>query len=595
VFQSIVHLLLKSVEDNADRPALLHRRDGAYEAISYRAFGERVENLTHGLAALGLRPGDPVAILSSNRVEWPIADFAILALRGLSVPIHTALPKNQIEFILRDSGAKGIFVENRSLFDKVVGAAASCPELRHILCFDPIENDGRPLPSFATLLELGREHQKQDPDFFRKTVDAIDPNATCSLVYTSGTTGESKGVMLHHRGFLHTVVQAEAIFGLRDDDVFLSFLPLSHLFERVAGHWCPLYRGAAVAYAENVSTVIRDLQIVRPTVMVSVPRVFEKLRSSVVQKVEASPALRRRLFAWAFRVGSERQESRREGRRGLWLAARYRLADRLVLRKIRGVLGGRFRFPISGGAPLSTDTLRFFGALGIDVVEGYGMTETHPAVTLTPPGRIRIGSCGRPFPGIEVKIADDGEVFVRGPTIMAGYYGRDDLTREAIDRDGWLHTGDIGRLDDDGYLYITDRKKNLIITAGGKNVAPAPIENDIRTSPFIEDVCLVGDRRKFIAAAVVPAWDAVSRWAEQQGLGGLGHEELARHPALTELMLDEIRQRQSAYAEFERVRKCCVLAEPLSVERGELTPTLKMKRRVIEEHFRDQLERLYAS
>lgn len=594
MFQSIVHMLLKSVNDFGDRPALLQRRGSVYESISYRELGERVEELTHGLAALGLRPGDRVAILSCNRIEWPIADFAILALRALSVPIHTALPSNQIGFILRDSGAKGIFVEDRSLYDKVVGAGASCPALQHILCFDPIESDGRPLRSFATLLEVGREHRKQDPDFFRRTVDAIDPGAVCSLVYTSGTTGESKGVMLHHRGFLHTVVQAEAIFGLRADDVFLSFLPLSHLFERVAGHWCPLYRGASVAYAESVGTVVRDLQIVRPTVMVSVPRVFEKLRSSVVQKVEASPALRRKLFAWAFRVGAERRESRLEGRSDLWLGARYRLADRLVLRKIRDVLGGRFRFPISGGAPLSTDTLRFFGAVGIDVVEGYGMTETHPAITLTPPGRTRIGSCGRPFPGIEVKIADDGEVFVRGPTVMAGYHGRDDLTRDAIDDDGWLHTGDIGRLDGDGYLYITDRKKNLIITAGGKNVAPAPIESDIRTSTFIEDVCLVGDRRRFIGAAVVPAWEAVTRWAEQQGLGGLARDELNRHPALVEMIMAEIRERQGAYAEFERVRKCFVLAEPLSVERGELTPTLKMKRKVIEERFRDEIERLYS-
>lgn len=594
MFQSIVHMLLKSVNEYGDRTALLSRRGGDYERMSYRDLGRQVEDLTHGLAALGLRPGDPVAILSANRPEWPIADFAILALRALSIPIHTSLPSNQIGFVLRDSAAKAIFVENRTLYDKVVEARAACPGLNHILCFDACENDGRALPSFNSLLELGRDHRKRDPDFFRRTVDAIEPSATCSLVYTSGTTGESKGVMLHHRGFLHTIIQAETIFRLRSDDVFLSFLPLSHLLERVAGHWCPLYRGAAVAYAESVSTVARDLQIVRPTVMVSVPRVFEKLRSSVEQKVEAAPALRRALFAWAFRVGAERRDAHLEGRRDFWLACRYRLADRLVLRRIRDVLGGRFRFPISGGAPLSADTLRFFGAVGIDVVEGYGMTETHPAITLTPPGRTRIGSCGQPLPGIEVKIAEDGEIFVRGPTVMAGYYGRDDLTREAIDSDGWLHTGDIGRLDGDGYLYITDRKKNLIVTASGKNVAPAPIENDIRTSPFIEDVCLIGDRRRFVAAVVVPAWDAVVRWAEQQRLGALGRDELTRHPALLELMMVEIRARQSAYAEFERARKCFVLPEPLSVERGELTPTLKIKRRVVEEHFQDQIERLYA-
>lgn len=591
---SIVRLLLRSVERNADRPALLHRRNGGYHAISYRELGERVETLTHGLAASGLGPGDPVAILSSNRPEWPIADFAVLALRAVSVPIHPTLPPNQIAFILRDCGAKAIFVENRSLIDKLAAVWTSCPRLERVLCFEPVEVEGRSSVTFDALLERGRLHRTANPGFFLRSVEAIDPGEICSLVYTSGTTGDAKGVMLHHRGFVHGVVQSEAVFRLRPDDVFLSFLPLSHLFERLAGHWCPLYRGAAVAYAESVGTLARDLQAVRPTVMVSVPRVFEKLRSSVQRKVEESSPMRRRLFAWAFRVGLEHQQARLEGRRDPWLAARHRLADRLVLRRIRGVLGGRFRFPISGGAPLSTDTLRFFGGLGIDVVEGYGMTETHLVVTLTPPGRTRIGSCGRPLAGLEVRIADDGEVLVRGESVMAGYHGRDDLTRDAIDRDGWLHTGDIGRLDSDDYLYITDRKKNLIVTAGGKNVAPAPIENEIRTSPFIDDVCLVGDRRKFISAAVVPVWDAVTRWAEERGLGGLGHEELGRHPLLGELMMEEIRRRQAAYAEFEKVRKCIVLCEPLSVERGELTPTLKMKRKVIEDRFRKEIDRLYA-
>jgi long-chain acyl-CoA synthetase len=582
--RSIVGLALRTAEEHPDRPALLDGRGGPYARVTYRRLVELVEQAAHGLAALGVSAGDKVAILSGNRPEWPIADLAVFAVRGVSVPVHTNLSSSQTASILRDAGVKALFVEDAEAYAK----AREHPVDR-VVAFDAADG----LTPFGSLLERGRARRGGRPAFLRESVEAIDPDATCSLVYSSGTTGEPKGVMLHHRGFVHDVVESEAVFALRPEDVFLSFLPLSHLFERVAGHWCPFYRGAAVAYAESVATVARDLQTVRPTVMVSVPRVFEKLRGSVLRKVEDAPSSRRRLFEWAARIGREHHDLRLDGGRDLALSARYLVADLLVLRKIRDALGGRFRFPISGGAPLSTDTLRFFGALGIDVIEGYGMTETHLVIALTPPGRTRIGSCGRPLSGVEVKIAEDGEILVRGPTVMAGYHGREDLTRAAIDGEGWLHTGDIGRLDEDAFLYITDRKKNLIVTSGGKNVVPAPIENDIRASRYVDDVCLIGDRRKFLSAVIVPAWDEVMRWAKENGLGGLDRAALARHPALVELMLTEIRARQASHADYEKVRKCLVLHEPLSVERGELTPTLKMRRRVIEERFAAEIDALY--
>ena len=590
---SIVHILLQSAERHPDKPALLYRREGSYEPISYRQLVDRIEDLTHGLAALGIQPGDRVGILSYNRPEWPMADFAILALRAVTVPIYHTLPANQIAYILRDAGVKALFVENQAQADKVEEVRAGCPDLAQVISFTPVSPPGR-VTSFETLLERGREHRRLDEGFFRRSVEAIDPTALCSLVYTSGTTGEPKGVMLNHRGFVRDVVSSEEIFRLLPEDVFLSFLPLSHLYERVGGHWCPLYRGCTIAYAEDVSTVARDLQIVRPTVMVSVPRVYEKLREKVLARAESGSPLARALFHQAMRDGLRYHDLKQEGRRDPWVSARYWLADRLVLRRVRQVLGGRFRFPIAGGAPLSVHTLRFFRALGLDVVEGYGMTETHLIVTLTQGGETRHGSCGRPIPGVEVRLAEDGEVLVRGETVMAGYYHKEELTRETIDAAGWLHTGDIGRFDEDGYLYITDRKKNLIITAGGKNVAPAPIENALKASAYIEEICLVGDGRKFIAAVVVPAYDEAVRWAEAQGLGTLDRPALAACPALHERVMEDIHRLQADFAGFEQVKKCRLLAEPFSVERGELTPTLKVKRRVIEERYRGEIDSLYS-
>ncbi|HEY6866432.1 MAG TPA: AMP-binding protein, partial [Candidatus Eisenbacteria bacterium] len=366
------------------------------------------------------------------------------------------------------------------------------------------------------------------------------------------------------------------------------------LYERVAGHWCALYRGCSIAYARDVATVAEDLTRVRPTVMVSVPRIYEKLRARVEARAEAGGPLARRIFRWALAAGRRYHEARHRGAPGAGLGFANAVADQLVFRRVRARLGGRFRHPISGGAALSVETLQFFDAMGWHIVEGYGMTETHLIVTLTPPGRTRYGSCGVPIPGIEVAVAADGEVLVRGPTVMSGYFGLEEATREAIDPEGWLHTGDIGRLDEDGFLYITDRKKNLLVTAGGKNVAPAPIENDLKTSLYIEEACVIGDGRKFIAALIVPDFATLDAWAEARGLGALDRAALAAHPDVNALILGEVRARQGGYASHEQVKKCLVLAEPFSVERGELTPSLKVRRKVVEQRYREEIERLYA-
>lgn len=591
--QSIVHLVLSSAERHPDKPALMRPENDGYVAITYKEMAERVRDVTHGLAAAGISPGDRVGILSYNRPEWTIGDLGVLALRGVTVPLYHTLPPGQIAYILKDSGAVAVMVEGEEQLEKITEIREQCPALRTVISFEGVGDSHPDTVPWESLLENGRTHREMNREFFDRSIESIDPDGLCSLVYTSGTTGQPKGVMLHQRGFVHDVRSCESVFGLREDDVFLSFLPLSHLYERVAGHWCPLYRGCTIVYARSIGTVIEDLERARPTVMVSVPRLYEKIACAVMDKVESGPRIKKRLFDWALRSGRIYHDRKRERRAGALATARYRAADRLVFRPIRRKLGGRFRFPIAGGAPLSSETLKFFEAMGLNVIEGYGMTEAHLVVTLTPPGHSRYGSCGRPIPGVELRIADDGEILVRGDTVMAGYYGKSDLTQESVDTDGWLHTGDIGRIDEDGYLYITDRKKNLLVTAGGKNIAPAPIENSLKTSRFIEDVCLIGDRRKFVTALVIPDFECLGRWAREKGLPAEDHGALARHPEVLDLFMTEIGSRQAECARYEQVKKCLVLDEPLSVENGELTPSLKIRRSVVEKRLKDRIDELY--
>jgi long-chain acyl-CoA synthetase len=567
---------------------------GAASTLTYEQLGRAVEETALGLELLGIHPDDTVGILSCNRPEWPICDFAIMALGGVSVPLHHVMPPHQIEYILRDAAVKAVIVENDAQLTKVEAAVARCPALEHVVALEPLAS-AEPAFSFDALRARGRARREAEPQRLARLLDALDPDAVCSIVYTSGTTGEPKGVMLHHRGFLADVIASESVLHLRNDDVFLSFLPLSHLYERVAGHWCALYRGCTIAYARDVGTVLEDLARVKPTAMVSVPRIYEKLRARVEAAAATRGPLRRRLFAWALEAGRRYHAARAAGRADAALTVAHGVAERLVFQRVRARLGGRFRFPIAGGAPLSVDTLAFFEAMGFPIIEGYGMTETHLIVTLTPAGATRHGSCGRPIPGVTVRVAGDGEILVRGDTVMRGYHGKEAETRETIDADGWLHTGDIGRLDADGFLYITDRKKHLIVTSGGKNVAPAPIENDIKLSRFIDEACVVGDRRTFVAALVVPDFAALEAWARAQGLGASDRAALAAHPAVCELIMGEIRDRQKSYAPYEQVRRCIVLAEPFSLERGEVTPSLKVRRKVVEEHFLERIEQLYAA
>jgi len=592
MYQSVLHILLETIKTYPHKTALMFKENGQYKTLNYTTFGEKIRDLTAGLYAIGLKQGDRIAILSYNRPEWTICDFAIFALRGIVVPLYHTLPPDQIAYILNDAKVKAIFVENEEQLGKIQQIHSNCNSLKYIFTFIQNISNKEEIITFNDLIQLGKKKNQAEPDFFNKQVNAIHPDDICSLVYTSGTTGDPKGVMLHHKGFVHDIINSEKVIQLRADDIFLSFLPLSHLYERLAGHWCAMYKGCTIAYAESIETVVENIQEIQPTVLISVPRLYEKIYQGILDKVEEAPAIRKKLFNLALKNSIKYHEQRRKNRLKWLTQLTYKIVDKLVFSKIREQLGGHLRYPISGGAPLAVETCKFFEAIGLPLIEGYGMTESHLIITLAPLGKSKYGSCGKPIPGIKVKIAEDGEILVHGDTVMAGYYNKPEATKEAIDENGWLHTGDIGFLDEDNYLFITDRKKNIIVTAGGKNIAPAPIENALKQSKYIEDVCLIGDRRKFLSALIIPNFENLKEWALNNGIP-VEETSWLKNDKINNIISTEIEKYQIGFARYEKVKKFIILSQPLTIEDGSLTPSLKIKRKVVEKRFKNLIDQLY--
>jgi long-chain acyl-CoA synthetase len=547
-----------------------------------------------GLRELGIRDGDRVAILSENRPEWAIADYACLTARLTDVPIYPTLPARQIEYILRDSGAVALVVSSAAQLEKALAIRERLPGLRHIVTLDPVGAGLDGVLGLEELLRCGRAAAAHHPEW-RTHALATSPADLATLIYTSGTTGEPKGVMLTHGNIASNVTTCCRLFTFGDRDECLSFLPLSHIFERMFGHYSMFHAGVVINYAGGIDTVAADMQECRPTLMAAVPRLYEKIYARVLDSVRASPAPRRRMFAWARGVGEEwadRTLARVPIPPSLLLARH--LADRLVFARLRARTGGRIRFFISGGAPLSAEIARFFYAAGMPILEGYGLTETSPVIAVNTHRHTKLGTVGLPIPGVEVRIADDGEIVTRGPNVMHGYYGKPAATAEALDPDGWFHTGDIGLIDAEGYLRITDRKKDLIVTAGGKNIAPQPIENLAKGSKYVSNVVMVGDRRPFPIMLVVPNPEPLRVWASRRGLPSDDLERLVSVPDVHLKVEREVRKMLRDLAQFEMPKKFLLLPRDFSVEGGELTPTLKVRRRVVEERHRAAIEALYA-
>jgi long-chain acyl-CoA synthetase len=589
---TLTQLFFDAVE-RFDRPnALQYKAGDRWESISHRALADRVRRVALGLHALGLSAGDRVAILSENRPEWAIADYAGLTARLIGVTVYPTLPPDQIAAILRDSGASAIFVSNREQAEKVASVRASLPSLTHIIAFDAAE-------PFAdtTLAEVERRGAAEDAParaaLYRDDALQVQPDDVATLIYTSGTTGEPKGVMLTHDNIFSNVAAARDVIEFYDSDVALSFLPLSHIFERMAGHYLMFATGTSIAYAESIPALPQNLREVRPTLLISNPRVYEKVYARVLETATVGGALKLRIFKWASATADRYASRRLAGQSiGAGLALQYRLAHKLVFGKILQATGGRIRYAVSGGAPLSAELNKFFYAIGLQILEGYGLTETSPVIAVNVPDNFRIGTVGKPLAGVEVTIATDGEILTRGPHVMKGYYNKPDATREAIDADGWFHTGDIGELHD-GFLSITDRKKDLIVTAGGKNIAPQPIENRVKQNKYVSEAVVIGDKRKFPAIIVIPDFGQLERWAKYKNIAFADHAQLIAHTAVRDKMDREVLGPLRDLAHFEVPKKVLLLEHEFTQESGELTPTLKVKRRVIDQTYKAQIDALY--
>ena len=582
---------LHAVDTWPNPRAQMVRRDGKWQSISSQEFVRRVAGLSQALYELGVKPGDRIGLFAANRPEWHTADFAITGAGGVTVPVYFRESSDRMLFILNHAEARVVFVAGRPQLERLLAVRSQLPQLEQIIVADAGPDVPAECLRYETLIAAAGGAEIAS---YRMRSSQVLPGQLASIIYTSGTTGEPKGVMLTHTNFCSNVADVGADFALRTaTDVALSFLPLAHVYGRTLDY-IYLFQGVPIAYVEAVEDVAQALLEIRPTVLAAVPRFFEKIYSRLMEKGAAERGIKKKIFLWAVHVG-ERSALWRCGERpaGPFLKLQWALANKLVYAKIRAGTGGRIRLISSGGAPLSKALAEFFWAVGIPIYQGYGLTETSPIVSSNYP-RNRVGSSGRPIPNVDVRIAEDGEILVKGPCVMQGYYKHPEETREVVTEEGWFHTGDIGYLDKDNYLFITDRKKDLLKTSAGKFVAPQPIENALKTSLYILNAMVVGDRRKFIVALVVPNQQTVSAKAAEQGIAFSSNLELTRHPFVRSLLESEIARLTVHLAQYETIKRFALLPHDFTFDNGALTFTLKLKRRVVEEQFHDVIESLYA-
>lgn len=595
-FQTIVEMFdrLTSKFSHTDRPLLLAKIDGSYQGLSFSEFRRLVEQFANGLAALGVRRGDNIAIISENRPEWPIADIAIASLGAVDVPLYTTLSPKQIEYIFNDAGVNLVLVSNQLQMNKVLKIIDNVPSLKKIIIFtDKVAQEDPRVLTFSAALKAGREFKKENPHYFDQERHAVKAGDILTIIYTSGTTGNPKGVMLTHTNLISNVRAALSVIRFTKDDVLLSYLPMCHSFERMAGYYTPLSVGATIAYAESIDALRDNMIEIRPTIMTTVPVLLERMYNKIMKQMASASPLRKKIFFWALETGRSYALSRRAGKIPLILKVKRTVADLLVYRKIKARTGGRLQFFASGGAALAKELGEFYESVGVAVIEGYGLTESSPVISVNRLESYKFGTVGQPIPGVRVKIAPDGEIFAQGPNVMKGYWKNPRETALAIDADGWLHTGDIGHLDEDGFLTITDRKKHLFVSSGGKNIAPQPIESLFVGCQYINQFVLIGDGRMFCSALIVPDFEAVSAYAASHHIKGTTPEDLVKHKEILGLFEHEIDRLQKDLSQYERVRKFTLLTEPLSIESGELTPTLKVKRNVVEEKYKTLIDRMY--
>ena len=560
---------------------------GHWQPISSDQIYQRVRALAEAFLSWGARKGHRIALIAENRWEWAVTDFATLAIGAADVPIYPTLTGEQIAALIADADCRIAVVSTRQQFDKLNSVRALTP-LEHIVIMDSPAPEGA--ISFTTLMDDADVRGTERDPVFDGLVRAVEPNDLATLIYTSGTTGEPKGVALTHSNIASNQNCAPAGFGFNSTDACISFLPLSHVTARALDY--VMYNsGAQVAYCSQFDKLPQAMREIRPTVIVGVPRVFEKIRQAVEQKSAASP-LKKRMLAWAIRVGSRFADVVYDGRRPSSLV--WKVANKLVYSKVSEAFGGRVKIFVSGGAPLGIDTALWFASAGIALWEGYGLTETSPVIALNTPVRHRMGATGMPLPNVELKLADDGELLVRGASVFSGYWQKPEANAECFDAEGWFRTGDIGHFDADGFLYITDRKKELLKTSGGKMVAPQPIENKLKNSIMVAQAALIGDKHKFISALISPNFVALEEWAKHHGVHAKSRTELVADNQVIALYGEIVREVNGTLANFETLKRFRVVADEWTQESGELTPSMKLKRRVLTERYAAVIAELYA-